>query len=262
MARISRAQMDALYYHVMVQGIGKEYIFDEKCLKAKYKELILKKSKILGIHVVAYCIMDNHVHLLFKVEYNDMLSKLMSQVNTSYGKFYNKHKKRVGYVFRDRYRAEPIYNKNHLQNCIRYIHENPVKAKIVSKCEDYSFSSFNDYKNYSVDKNIIEDVFGKNEKYIEIIDGDYEDYHFIEINNEFGEKTNEDFKVISNEYNKIDFSNKDNVYKYSKEIKRRCHITNTEIMQFMGIKKTTYYSIMKRMKTWTFDGRPQVHTLV
>lgn len=252
MGRISRSKMDALYYHVMVQGIGKEFIFNEKDLKTKYKELVFEKSRNLGIRIIAYCVMDNHIHLLLNVHYNELLSKLMSQVNTSYGKFYNKHKGRVGYVFRDRYRAEPIYNKNHLQNCVRYIHENPVKAKIVSKCEEYPYSSFNDYKNNIVDKNTILDVYGNNDNYLEKIEGNYENYYFIEINNEFGEKLNEDFKVICKEYNNIDFSNKDNVYKYSQEIKRRCHITNTEIMHFMGINKTTYYSIMKKYRDANF----------
>ncbi len=248
MSRISRKSIISSYYHVMVQGIDKEYIFNEDLLKDKYKELLLKKSKTNQILIISYCIMGNHMHLLIKTENSDNLSKMMLQINSSYGKFYNKTKNRVGYVFRDRYRAEPIYNVNHLHNCIRYIHENPVKAEMVEKCEQYLYSSFNDYKNNMIDKYIIEEVYGTTSQYMDKISGNYEDYNFIEVSNEFGNKVYEDFKVVCKEYENVNFKDRANVCRVSNELKNRCRITNDEIIKFMKLKRATYYNIMKNNK--------------
>lgn len=151
-------------------------------------------------------------------------------------------------MFRDRYRAEPIYNVNHLHNCIRYIHENPVKAEMVEKCEQYLYSSFNDYKNNMIDKYIIEEVYGTTNQYMDKISGNYEDYNFIEVSNEFGNKVCEDFKVVCKEYENVNFKDRANVCRVSNELKNRCRITNDEIIKFMKLKRATYYNIMKNNK--------------
>lgn len=248
MARISRNSTISEYYHAMVQGINKEYIFKEEILKNKYKDLLLKKSKLNKIAIISYCIMDNHVHILIKTENSESLSKMMSQINSSYGKFYNKIKNRVGYVFRDRYRAEPIYDKNHLHNCVRYIHENPVKAGIIEKCDQYLYSSFNDYKNNKINKSIIEDIYGTDSEYMAKIIGKYQDYNFIETNNEYWNQNYEDFKKVSREYENVNFNDKANVSTVSRELKSRCNVTNEEIIKFMKLKRATYYNIMKKEK--------------
>ena len=66
----------------------------------------------------------------------------MQRLNTKYGKYYNKKYKRVGYVFRDRYRAEGIYTEKYLYNCLKYIYNNPVKAGICKNAEDYPYSNY------------------------------------------------------------------------------------------------------------------------
>ena len=61
----------------------------------------------------------------------------MHCLNTRYGLYYNKKHKRIGYVFRDRYKAEGIYSEEQLYNCIKYIYDNPVKAGVCNKAEEY-----------------------------------------------------------------------------------------------------------------------------
>ena len=251
MSRISRKCTESKYYHVMVQGINKENIFEKNDMKNKYRDLIAKKSKENQILILAYCIMNNHVHLLIKTESSEALSKMMSQMNTGYGKYYNKKINRTGYVFRDRYRAEPIHDENHLRNCLRYIHENPVKAHIVQFCEEYIYSSFNDYKNNCVNSEIVKAIFGDG-NYLDKISGEYEDYNFIEVNNEFGSQILENFDSVCDEYSDYDYSDERNVYINSKELKKRTNATNEQIMKFMGIKRATYYNIMKRQKNLDF----------
>ena len=66
----------------------------------------------------------------------------MHCLNTRYGLYYNKKYKRIGYVFRDRYKAEGIYSEEQLHNCIKYIYDNPVKAGVCNKAEEYEFSNY------------------------------------------------------------------------------------------------------------------------
>ena len=66
----------------------------------------------------------------------------MHCLNTRYGLYYNKKYKRTGYVFRDRYKAEGIYSEEQLHNCIKYIYDNPVKAGICKRPEEYLYSNY------------------------------------------------------------------------------------------------------------------------
>ena len=133
MPRIARKNLDCSYLHIIVQGINKEYIFNEESLKCLYKSILKKYLLESNICILAYCIMDNHIHILMHSNDIKEISKLMHKTNTSYAKAYNKYKKRVGYVFRDRFYSQMILSEQQLYNCIVYIHNNPVKANIVSQ---------------------------------------------------------------------------------------------------------------------------------
>ena len=80
--------------------------------------------------------------MLIKTKKSDELSKYMQRLNCTYARYYNKKYDRVGYVFRDRYKSEGIYDEQHLYNCIKYIYDNPVKAGICSKAKDYPYSNY------------------------------------------------------------------------------------------------------------------------
>ena len=146
MSRSARKYKYASFFHVIVQGIGKEDIFKKKRYINEYLKLIRKYTKELNLDIIAYCVMTNHAHLLIRANKVENLSKLMQKVNSLYAKYYNYMENgRVGYVFRDRFVSEPIDSKTYLINCIKYIHMNPVKAQMVKRCGDYEFSSYNSY---------------------------------------------------------------------------------------------------------------------
>ena len=107
-----------------------------------YIKIMYSLSKEQKIKIVGYCIMSNHAHMLIQTENLQELSKYMQRLNTKYGKYYNKKYTRVGYVFRDRYKAEGIYNERYLYNCLKYIYDNPVKAGMCEKAEDYPYSNY------------------------------------------------------------------------------------------------------------------------
>lgn len=141
MARIPRENMnDSSFFHIMVQGINKEYIFNTRKYMGKYLDLIYKNSE--KITIIAYCIMNNHAHFLIRTESIGDIENWMRKSNTSYAMYYNKNNERVGYVFRDRYKVQIIKNMKHLYLCAEYIHANPVKAGMVIDKNEYEFSSY------------------------------------------------------------------------------------------------------------------------
>ena len=147
MPRIPRMYLDTQYFHIITQGINKNYIFDSPIdIKYYIKNMYDIKEKY-NIEIIAYCIMNNHAHILIKCEEIKNLSEYMHNLNTRYACYYNKKYERIGYVFRDRYKAEGIYTENHLYSCIKYIYDNPVKAGICNKPEQYLYSNYKTFKN-------------------------------------------------------------------------------------------------------------------
>lgn len=176
MPRIARNKLNTPYLHVMVQGVNKEYIFNENENIKKYLTLINKYKRKYKFTIMAYCIMNNHAHILVYTEDIKSFSKFMQKINLIYAQIYNKENKRCGVLFRNRYQTEPIYEEKHLINCIKYIHNNPVKAGMVSECGEYKYSSYNDYiyNKGIAESEIIKKVFGTNCDFKSIFKETYE----------------------------------------------------------------------------------------
>lgn len=167
MPRLARKYLESCFCHVITQGINREYIFKGENLKEAYKRLIKKNLEDTNIKILAYCIMDNHAHILMHTEKIENMTTFMRKTNTSYGMLYNKINGRVGYVFRDRYYTQMIKNEEQLLNCLVYIHNNPIKANIVKRKNEYKYSSYNEYlgKKELLTDDGIKLVFGSAKKY-------------------------------------------------------------------------------------------------
>lgn len=152
MPRIAKKYMKELFFHIIAQGINKEYIFENNIDKKQYEKLILLCQKKANINILAYCIMSNHVHILIKVKVSENMSEFMHKVNTTYAIYYNKRYNRTGYVFKNRYKSQTIQSIKHLYRCIDYIHDNPVKAGICKNRNYYEFSSFDKIYSYNQTK--------------------------------------------------------------------------------------------------------------
>lgn len=145
MARKAREMYETEFFHVIVQGLDREKIF----LNSHYKEIYLQKlcaeKDAFCVHLLAYCVMDNHCHLLLHVEDVKKLSRFMLKLNTMYAQYYNFMEGRAGFVFRDRFKSQPIFDERYLAYCLIYIQNNPLKAGIVADPLKYTFSSYKDY---------------------------------------------------------------------------------------------------------------------
>lgn len=149
MPRFPRNYLQTDYLHIITQGINKKYIFEKEEDIKYYIKIMYELTKEQKVKIIAYCIMNNHAHILIQTERVEELSKYMQRLNTKYGIYYNKKYNRVGYVFRNRYKSEGIYSEEHMNSCIKYIYENPVKAGICNKAEEYKYSNYK-----KVDKNL------------------------------------------------------------------------------------------------------------
>lgn len=144
MARQARMESPTEYYHVMMRGNNRESIFKEKGQKMFLLELIEEQIEEALIGIAGYCIMDNHVHIIIKSELSN-LSNAIKSINTKYAMRFNRQKNRVGHVFQGRYKSEIINDEIYLLQVIRYVHNNPVNAKMVKSPNDYRWSSYGEY---------------------------------------------------------------------------------------------------------------------
>ena len=87
--------------------------------------------------------MPNHIHLLL-CEKGWKLGEVVKSIAASYAFFYNKKYGRIGHLFQDRFKSEPCNDSAYFMTLFRYIHQNPVKAGLVSKAEKYEYSSWRD----------------------------------------------------------------------------------------------------------------------
>lgn len=133
------------FYHVMSRGNNREEILKKKSDKSKLLKAIGEEGINMEVQICAYCIMNNHYHILIKAQNLEELGKVMQRINSYYAHYYKLKYKHEGHVFQDRFLSKPLNTGNYIANVIRYIHLNPVKAGLAADVKDYKFSSYNEY---------------------------------------------------------------------------------------------------------------------
>lgn len=167
MPRVPRNLLGNLFLHSMVQGINREFIFENTQDKEKYIQFMQEYYVRFSVDLIAYCIMDNHAHLLLYANETKQVSDFMREINARYARYYNKTRDRVGYVFRNRYKTKAIYSEQELLRCMKYIHMNPVKANLVQKEEQYSYSSYQSYQKGLISPKILNLIFHSKNNYLD-----------------------------------------------------------------------------------------------
>lgn len=166
MARKPRIEFKGCLYHVMVRGNNGEFIFEKSGDKQMYLDLIRKYKERYLFKLYAYCILDNHVHMLIEQE-DSPLSKIMQGIQQSFTQRYNKKYKRTGHVFQQRYRSEICDKDQYLFQLIKYIHYNPVKAGLEEGL-NYNWSSHKEYikdsKDQLIEVDYVLSLFANNKK--------------------------------------------------------------------------------------------------
>lgn len=144
MARQARKKSESGIYHIMLRGINRQQIFEDEEDRQRFLETLQNYKAQCGYKVFAYCLMDNHIHILLQ-EGNEDLALVLKRIAGSFVYWYNWKYCRCGHLFQDRFKSEPVEDDEYFLTVLRYIHQNPVKAKMCEKAQAYAYSSMREY---------------------------------------------------------------------------------------------------------------------
>ncbi len=131
-------------YHITTRGNRRSDLFKDGEDYVIYLAIVKEVKDKLGFELYCYCLMTNHVHLEIKT-LEISISTIMKRINQIYAQYFNKKYNYIGHVFQDRYHSEIIKDDSQILTTTRYIHLNPVRAKMVKNPEEYEHSSYSMY---------------------------------------------------------------------------------------------------------------------
>jgi putative transposase len=144
MGRPLRIEFAGAYYHVTSRGNEQKDVFKSQRDRERFLSYLESAVVRYGAVIHAYCLMSNHYHLLIETPSGN-LSQIMQHINGAYTNYFNVKRKRAGHLFQSRYKAILIEADEYAKELSRYIHLNPVRVGMVSRPEEYRWSSYCDY---------------------------------------------------------------------------------------------------------------------
>ncbi len=144
MPRQARLDWSDTIYHVFTRGNNKQTIFKDDIDRQKFLGFIMEVQRKFPFDLYAYCLMANHYHLQLNVR-SSSLRKIMHHLNNAYARYFNFRHDQVGHLFQNRYHSIPVLSDRYVLVLNRYIHLNPVHAGIVSRPEEFAWSSYRVY---------------------------------------------------------------------------------------------------------------------
>jgi putative transposase len=140
MSRLARIVIPGLPHHVTQRGNRREAIFFEDGDHEIYRDLLAEQTGKAGVEVWAYCLMPNHVHLILMPGEADALGRAVGETHRRYTNFINARGRWTGHLFQSRF-ASVAMDFTHLMRAVRYVSLNPVRARLVSRAEEWEWSS-------------------------------------------------------------------------------------------------------------------------
>jgi REP element-mobilizing transposase RayT len=144
MARPLRIAYSDAWYHVMNRGRRAEAIFRDKDDYYRFITLLNETSELWNLWIAAYCLMENHYHLLVQTP-DANISRCMRHINGVYTQRFNRRHGCDGQLFRGRYKSILIDADSYLLQLTRYIHRNPLRAGLTDSLDSYPWSSHKGY---------------------------------------------------------------------------------------------------------------------
>jgi putative transposase len=167
MPRFARSRSDTGIYHLMLRGINRQNIFEDEEDREKLFETLARYKIKSGYDIYGYCFMSNHFHLLLK-EKTEPISLVVKRISSSYVYWYNWKYERCGHLFQERFKSEAVDSNAYLLTVLRYIHQNPAKAGLISytRLSDFKWSSYREYvsKPLITDTDLVLSIFSDNRR--------------------------------------------------------------------------------------------------
>jgi REP element-mobilizing transposase RayT len=144
MPRPLRLDTTGAVSHVVARGNERRPLFRDDADRERYLALLGEACDRHGARVLAWCLMPNHVHLALQSGAVPV-SRVVHDVHARYAQYFNRRYDRVGHLFQGRFRSLLVDRNEWLLEVVRYVHRNPVKARLVSRPEEYPWSSHGAY---------------------------------------------------------------------------------------------------------------------
>ena len=172
MPRIARLVVPGYPHHITQRGNYRQDIFKDDADRRQYLYLIADYSRKYNLIILAYCLMNNHIHFIVLPKDEDSLGSTFRIVHTRYAQYFNKKSHALGHLWQGRYYS-CVLDERHLLVAARYVERNPVRVKAVKKPGDYIWSSAKGHT--AVSKN---DIIDANQlfKYIEVKQNQWKEF--------------------------------------------------------------------------------------
>ena len=174
MPRKSREKSGLCLYHIILRGVNQQIIFEDNDDYLQFISILKYYKRHCGFRLYAYCLMNNHVHLLLENTTVD-LEIIMKKIEVKFVRWYNRKYQRIGNLFQDRYKSEPINDMQYFKTVFRYIHQNPLHAGLEPTLGNYPWSSYRDYA-------ILDSSFINISKILDLFSDHLECMNYLHIN--------------------------------------------------------------------------------
>ncbi|MCL4808310.1 MAG: transposase [Thermoanaerobaculia bacterium] len=144
MTRPPRLDAAGTVTHVIARGNERRPLFRDDADREKYLELLAEACERHGVRVFAYCLMPNHVHLALQTGAAPV-SGFVHELHSRYARYFNRRYDRAGHLFQGRFQGLLVDRDAYLLEVVRYIHRNPVKARLATRPEEFAWSSHSAY---------------------------------------------------------------------------------------------------------------------
>lgn len=166
MSRKRREKSLTGIYHVIWRGVNQQIIFEEDSDYLSFLNVLREYKEQIHFSIYAYCLMDNHLHLLMKAGEEDM-GVTMKRIGVKFTRWYNTKYNRTGGLIQGRYKSEPIGDNSYFLTVFRYIHQNPINGGAEKILGEYPWSSWHDYvenRESWIDTEMLLSYFGSREQ--------------------------------------------------------------------------------------------------
>lgn len=141
MPREAREKSPTGIYHIIMRGINRQSIFEDEEDRHQLIARFAHYKAISCYRLFAYCLMDNHVHMLLE-EQKEPIAMIIKRISSSYVLWFNRKHGRCGHLFQERFKSEIVDTDSYFLTVLRYIHQNPLKVNIVKDVSEYKWSSY------------------------------------------------------------------------------------------------------------------------
>lgn len=155
MARPPRPIAAGATYHITARGNNGEEIFCDDTDRYAYLALLQKVQRAMMVQLLAYALMTNHVHLVLRTPAPN-ISMTVHRLHGPYATYFNRRHGRTGHLFASRFSSRVVEDNVYLLELSRYVHLNPVRARLASRPEEYPWSSYGFYVTLTVAPSMVD----------------------------------------------------------------------------------------------------------